>query len=81
MTEERQAQESPTGARGGAAAERVTFWVTTAIKLAGLVIAVNEALFQPSPHDAVVLGLAGLMMAGAQALESSVQSLLGGGKK
>jgi hypothetical protein len=54
--------------------------VTSLIKLGGLILAANEALFQPPPHDAVVFGLAAFMMAGAQGIDSLLGSIFSGGK-
>lgn len=49
--------------------------VTSLIKLGGLAIAGNEALFNPAPHDAVVFGVAAFMMAGAQGIDSLLGSI------
>jgi hypothetical protein len=54
--------------------------VTSLIKLGGLILAGNEALFQPAPHDAVVFGLAAFMMAGAQGIDSLLASIFSAGR-
>lgn len=55
--------------------------VTSLIKLGGLVLAGNEALLQPPPHDALVFGLAAFMMAGAQGIDSFLGSIMQSGRK
>lgn len=61
--------------------EMVGILVTNLIKLGGLVIAIDEVL----GHDVIrpgALGIAALMMAGAQSLETFLTSFFGGpGKK
>ena len=52
--------------------------ITSLIKLGGLVLAVNEALFSPAPHDAIVFAIAAFMMAGAQGIDSLISSVVGG---
>jgi hypothetical protein len=54
--------------------------VTSLIKLGGLILAGNEALFQSAPHDAVVFGLAAFMMAGAQGIDSLLSSIFTAGR-
>jgi hypothetical protein len=54
--------------------------ITAIIKLGGLVIAGNEALLNPTPHDPVVFAVAAFMMAGAQGLDSLLNSALGNRK-
>lgn len=54
----------------------MTLIVTNLIKLAGLVLAVDEVLVQPQPR-ALVLGVAAFMMAGAQFSEEAVLLALG----
>lgn len=61
-------------------ASAITTIVTTLIKIGGLVIAGNEALLNPSPHDPVVFAIAAFMMAGAQGLESLLSNVLGNRK-
>lgn len=51
--------------------------VTFVIKIGGLTIAANEALFTRPPRDAVVFALAAFMMAGATGLDSLLESFLG----
>jgi len=53
--------------------------ITTLIKLGGLAIATNEAFIVSPPRDAVVLGLAAFMMAGAQGLENLINNFVPGG--
>jgi hypothetical protein len=63
--------------------ERLTNWafaITSVIKLGGLLIAANEALLNPEPHDPVVFAVAAFMMAGAQGIDSFLSSMLGGRK-
>jgi hypothetical protein len=50
--------------------------ITNLTKLAGLVVVVNEALFEPVLRPEVI-GIAALMMAGAQGLESFLRSFFG----
>jgi len=64
----------------GAALTNWTFAITSIIKLGGLVLAANEALFNPEPHDPVVFAVAAFMMAGAQGIDSFLSSMLGGRK-
>lgn len=54
--------------------------ITALIKIGGLVIAGNEALLNQSPHDPVVFAVAAFMMAGAQGLDSLLNSALGNRK-
>jgi hypothetical protein len=64
-------------------ASRAVHWggvVTSFIKLGGLAIAANEALFQPPPHDALVFGVAAFMMAGAQGIDTVLSVFLGGSR-
>lgn len=54
--------------------------VTNLIKLGGLIVALNEVL----GHEVIrpgALGIAALMMAGAQSLETFMSSFFGGPKK
>lgn len=55
------------------AARGTTLLVTNLIKLAGVVVAVNEAF---TTRDAVVLATAAFMMAGAQASENVLLAVL-----
>ena len=55
---------------------RVGLIITNLTKLAGLVIVVNEALFVPTLRPEVI-GVAALMMAGAQGLETFLRSFFG----
>lgn len=55
--------------RNGVPAGRTIEVVTNAIKLGGLVIAINEALIRTELRPAG-LAVAGFMMAGAQGIES-----------
>lgn len=59
--------------------ERATLAVTNLVKLGGLVIALHEALFTVEPRS-LVIGIAALMMAGAQSFESFLTSFFGGKK-
>jgi len=68
------------GERVSLAAIKVAGLVTSLIKLGGLAIAGNEALFQDPPRDPIVFAVAAFMMAGAQGLESLIQSFIGGKK-
>ena len=54
--------------------------ITSFIKITGLVIAGNEALLNPNPHDPVVFAVSAFMMAGAQGLDSLLNSALGNRK-
>lgn len=54
--------------------------VTNLIKLGGLVVALNEALIEPAIRPGA-LGIAALMMAGAQSLETFLTAFFGAGKK
>jgi hypothetical protein len=62
---------SPNGRAG-----RAGLVITNLTKLAGLVIVVNEALLEPVLRPQVV-GIAALMMAGAQGLETFLRSFFG----
>ena len=55
-------------------------FITAITKLLGLIIAGNEALLHSSPHDPVVFAVAAFMMAGAQGLDSLLNSALGNRK-
>lgn len=57
--------------------ERFGLVLTNATKLAGIIVAVHEALLVEHVR-AAVLGIAALMMAGAQSLESSLVAFFGG---
>ncbi len=59
-----------------APAERAGLVVTNLIKLGGLIVAINEALIEPTLRPGA-LGLAALMMAGAQSLEAFLTSFFG----
>lgn len=50
--------------------------ITNLTKLAGLVVVVNEALFEPVLRPAAI-AVAALMMAGAQGFETFLRSFLG----
>ena len=52
------------------AGRRLTLLITNAIKLGGLVVALNEAVGHDQPR-ALVIGLAAFMMAGAQVSEEA----------
>lgn len=60
--------------------QRFGLIVTNLIKLGGLVVALNEALAEPTIRPGS-LAIAALMMAGAQSLETFLASFFGGGKK
>lgn len=51
--------------------------VTNLTKLAGLVIAGNEALIRTQPTRPIVLAIAAFMMAGAQGLETFLDKFFG----
>lgn len=67
----KQSQPGPWGA------ERAALVVTNLTKLAGIVLAVNEALVEDQLRSEVLI-VAAFMMAGAQALESVLTSFFGG---
>lgn len=62
--------------RNSSQGEYVTFLVTNLIKLGGLIVAINEALFE-DPRDPVAFGIAALMMAGAQSVDTFFTSFFG----
>lgn len=62
-------------------AERYAQFFTAAVKVAGLVIAIKEALIVDPPRDPVVFAIAAFMMAGAQGLDQFLSSFFGGGRK
>lgn len=62
--------------KNGVPAAKAVGRITNAIKLGGLIIALNEALIQ-NPADSRMLGLAAFMMAGAQGIESILSYLFG----
>jgi hypothetical protein len=51
--------------------------VTLLIKLGGLALAANEALFTTPPRDSVVFAVAAFMMAGATGLDNIIDNFLG----
>lgn len=55
--------------------------ITLCIKLGGLAIAANEALFTTPPRDGLVFAVAAFMMAGAAGFDSLIDKILGTGKK
>lgn len=55
---------------------RTGLWITNTIKLAGVVVAVNEALVEPTLRPGAI-ALAALMLAGAQSLESFITAFFG----
>lgn len=57
---------------------RGTSVITLLIKLAGIILAINEAFFTKPPHDAVIFAIAAFMMAGATGIDSLVGSILKG---
>jgi hypothetical protein len=57
--------------------ERVGYVITNLIKLGGLVLAMHEGFGNGRP---IVIGVAALMLAGAQSLESFLTAFFGGGK-
>ena len=69
--------EPTNGERLSANAVRFAGLITSLIKLGGLAIAGNEALFQDPPRDPIVFAVAAFMMAGAQGLDSLINSFLG----
>lgn len=60
-------------------ARTIAFAVTTLIKLGGLGLAANEALFVDPPRDSIVFAISAFMMAGATGLDGIVDRFLGGG--
>jgi hypothetical protein len=59
--------------------QRFGLVLTNAVKLGGLVIAVHEALLVQQVRP-IVLGVAALMLAGAQSLEQALVAFFGGAK-
>jgi hypothetical protein len=62
---------------GTPAIARAASLVTLLIKLGGLALAGNEALFVQPPRDSVVFGVAAFMMAGATGLDNIIDNFLG----
>lgn len=62
------------GKRDSNGAVRAAGVVTNLIKLGGLVLAMKEGLSEPELRP-IVIGLAGFMMAGAQAVDSLLTSI------
>lgn len=73
----RQVGANPEGESHTSSAARFAGFVTAMIKVVGLAIAANEALFTKPPRDAVVFGVAAFMMAGAQGIDSLLEALVG----
>jgi hypothetical protein len=80
MDRERQRRRDDPPEENHPTATWVAGLITSLIKIGGLVIAGNEALLSPSPHDPVVFAVAAFMMAGAQGLDSLLNSALGNRK-
>jgi hypothetical protein len=59
--------------------ERIGLVITNTTKLAGIVVAVHEALLVQQVRP-IVLAVAALMMAGAQSLESALTAFFGGAR-
>ena len=57
---------------GSPVQERVGLWITWAIKVAGIVLALHEGF---TTRDPAVIGLAGFMLAGAQGAENALKGL------
>jgi hypothetical protein len=55
--------------------------VTLLIKLAGVWLAVHEAVIVDPPRDSVVFAIAAFMMAGATGIDNVIDRFLGGGGK
>lgn len=72
----RSSNSSPKGQRDPTNPGQVGLVITNLTKLAGLVVVVNEALFEPVLRPEVI-GIAALMMAGAQGLETFLRSFFG----
>ena len=66
--------------RAAPVARGSTLLVTNLVKLAGLVIALNEMIVREELRASAV-AVAAFMMAGATGLDNIVGNLLGGGKK
>lgn len=59
--------------------ERIGLVITNTTKIAGIVVAVHEALLVEHVRP-IVLAVAALMMAGAQSLESALIAFFGGAR-
>lgn len=60
--------------------EKFALIVTNLVRLGGLVVAVNEALVEPTIRPSAI-AIAALMMAGAQSLDTFLGSFFGAPKK
>jgi hypothetical protein len=55
---------------------RITDVITVAIRVMGLAVVFNEVFVAPRPIDAVAMGVAGFMVAGATGIDSLAGNLL-----